>query len=168
MKVVLPHNADLTNVDLSGASEFHSEFGHEGQKVDVDLSGASEFIGDIDSDEIDVDLSGNSNIKGYMSADELDLDMGGASDATFRGQVTTLKLDLSGASNIKRTVNGTRYGFICDRCEGVMSGGSNAYIHCDDSIKVSLSDSSELYYTGDASTSGGDCTGGSNIVHDVL
>ena len=26
MKVILPYNADLTNVDLSGGSEFHSEY----------------------------------------------------------------------------------------------------------------------------------------------
>ena len=103
-----------------------------------------------------------------MAADELDLELSGASDATLEGQVVTLEINLTGASNIIEQVVGKRYALICDRCEGGMSGASNAYIHCDGSIKVSLSGGSELHYTGNASTSGSDCTGGSNIVHDVL
>ena len=40
MKVVIPYNADLTHIELSGASEFHSEFGLKGKKIEVELSGA--------------------------------------------------------------------------------------------------------------------------------
>ena len=186
LKVVIPFNADLTSVDLSGASEFHSEYGLDGQKievelsgasefycelyadeVDVDMSGASEFFGDIDADEIDLDLSGASKIEGYVTATELDIELSGGSDATLEGQVAELEVNLSGASNIIEKVVEHRYALICDHCEGTMSGGSDAYIHCDGSIKVSLSGGSELHYTGNASTSGSNCTGGSNIVHDV-
>jgi hypothetical protein len=168
MKVILPYNADLTNIDLSGASEFHSEFGLDGQKVDVDLSGASEFYCDLYADEIDMDLSGASKIEGYVTALDLDLELSGASDATLDGQITELEINLSGASNIIEKVFENRYAFICDRCEGDMSGGSNAYIHCDGSIKVNLSGGSELHYTGNAATTGSECTGGSVISHDVL
>ena len=187
MTVILPYNANLTSVDLSGASEFHSEYGLEGNKVDVELSGASDFYCDIDADEVDIDLSGASNffgdiwadeiemdltgaskIKGYAEALDLDLEMSGASEATFEGQVDMLKINLTGASDIKKTINGNRYGFACDQCEGTMSGASNVYIHCDGTIKVNLSGASNLHFTGSAFT--GDCTtsGGSNVSHDTL
>ena len=187
MTVILPYNAALTSVDLSGASEFHSEYGLEGNKVEVELSGASDFYCDIDADEVDIDLSGasdffsdiladeiemdltgSSKIKGYVEALDLDLEMSGASEATFEGQVDMLKIDLSGASDIKKTVDGNRYGFACDQCEGSLSGASNVYIHCGGTIKVNLSGASDLHFTGNAFT--GDCTssGGSNVCHDVL
>lgn len=168
MKVILPYNADLTSVDLSGASGFHSEYGLAGEKVDVELSGASEFYCDIDADEIEMDLSGASYVEGTIDASELDLDMSGASDATLEGQVATLDINLSGASNIIRKVVGNRYALACDQCKGSMSGGSDAYIHCDGTIKVDLSGGSELHYTGNAATTDSNCTGGSNISHDVL
>ena len=187
MKVILPFNADLTNVDLSGASEFHSEHGLDGEKVDVelsgassfdcsisadelelDLSGASEFTGGIYADEIDMDLSGASRIEGQVTATNLDLELSGGSDAILEGDVYELEINLSGGSSIIEKVVGNRYALNCDQCEGEMSGGSEAYIHCDGNIKVSLSGGSELHYTGNASTSGCDCSGGSNVVHDVL
>ena len=187
MIVILPYNFDLRSVDLSGASEFHSEYGLEGNKVEVELSGASDFYCDIDADEVDInlsgasnfigevladeiemDLTGSSNIKGYVEALDLDLELSGASDATLEGQVDMLMINLSGASNIKKTINGNRYGFTCDQCEGTITGASNVYIHCDGTIKVNLSGASDLHFTGDAFT--GDCTtsGGSDIYHDTL
>ena len=168
MTVILPYNADLTSVDLSGASEFHSEYGLEGDKVKVELSGASEFYCDIDADEVDIELSGASDIQGYVNALDLNLEMSGASDATFEGQVGTLKMDLSGASSIKKTVFGTRYGFACNQCEGEMSGASDIYIHCDGNIKVNLSGASVLHFTGSGNTADSHTSGGSDIIHDVL
>ena len=187
LKVLLPYNAGLKSVDLSGASEFHSEYGLAAEKVevelsgasefycdieatevDVELSGASDFLGDIVADDIDMSLSGSSSIKGNVTATELDLDLSGASDATLTGQTNMIKLDLSGASNIKKTIIGTQYSLSCDQCEGSMSGSSDAYIYCDGSIKVSLSGASGLHYTGNAATTGSTTSGGSNIFHDVL
>lgn len=187
MTVILPYNADLTSVELSGASVFHSEYCLEGEKVEVGLSGASDFYCDIDADEVNIslsgasdffgevlaeeiemDLSGSSKIKGYVDADELDLDLSGASEATIEGQVGTLKMDLTGASDINKTINGNRYGFACDQCEGSISGASNVYINCDGTIKVNLSGASDLHYTGNAATTGSTTSGGSDIYHDTL
>ena len=187
MTVILPYNFDLRSVDLSGASEFHSEYGLEGNKVEVELSGASDFYCDIDADEVDIDLSGasdffgdiladeiemdltgSSKIKGYVEALDLDLEMSGASDATLEGQVDMLMINLSGASNIKKTIDGNRYGFTCDQCEGTMTGASNVYIHCDGTIKVNLSGASDLYFTGNAFTGDSITSGGSDIYHDTL
>lgn len=167
MKVVLPYNAGLKSVELSGASEFHSEYGLYGEKIEVELSGASKFYCDVDANEIDMDLSGASYAKGSIDASELDLDMSGASNATLRGQVTTLDIDLSGASSIKKTISGSSYGFECDVCKGEMSGGSDAYIHCNSIIKVNLSGGSDLHFTGNAFTADSSTSGGSEIVHDV-
>ena len=115
-----------------------------------------------------MDLSGSSSVKGNVTASELELDMSGASDAMLTGQVSTLKLGLSGASSLKRSIDGSHYAFVCDNCEGSMSGSSDAYIHCDGSITVSLSGASDLYYTGSAVTRGSSTSGSSNIVHDEL
>ena len=184
LKAVIPYNADLTSVDLSGASEFHSEYGIKGQRVEVglsgasdfycnveandeakiELSGASEFEGNVMADEIEMDLSGSSNIKGNVSATDLDLDLSGASDATLRGSVGALKIDLTDSSNIIRKVVGKYYALACDHCEGSMSGASEAYIHCDGRICVDLSGASHLHYTGDGISSGcGNTSGGSSI-----
>ena len=187
MKVVIPYNTDLTSVELSGASEFRSEYGLEGQKVEVDLSGASDFYCDINADEVDVDLSGasnfygdiladeiemelsgSSNSKGYVEVLDFDLNMSGASDATLEGYVGMLKIDLKGSSNIVKKVVGNRYALACDRCEGTMSGASDVYIHCDGAIKVNLSGASELHFTGDGNPADSNTSGGSDIIHDVL
>lgn len=187
LKAIIPYNANLTSVDLSGASEFRSEYGLEGQKVDVELSGASNFYCDIDADEVDIsisgasnffgdiwadqidmDLSGGSNINGNVAANDLDLELSGASNAKLLGQVGMLKVDLTGASNIVKQIVENRYGLVCDQCEGSITGASNAYIHCDGNIRVSLSGASDLHYTGDANTTGSTTSGASNIIHDVL
>ena len=168
LKAIIPYNANLTSVDLSGASEFHSEYGLFGENVEVDLSGASDFYCDIDAIEIDMNLSGASHFTGNIDASSLDLDMSGASDATLKGQVTTLDPRFVGASSIKKTFNDSSYGFECDVCKGEMSGASDAYIHCNLIINVNLSGGSDLHYTGAAFTADSNCTGGSNIIHDVL
>ena len=168
LKVLLPYNPDLRKVELSGSSDFHSPFPLTGRKVELDISGASDFYGDIDADEIEMDLSGASNIRGFVNAVELDIALSGASDATLEGMVSSLELDLSGSSNIARKVVGNSYSIACDRCKGSLSGSSNAYIHCETSIKASISGGSNLHYTGNAATGGSSTSGGSNIIHDVL
>ena len=70
LKAVVPYNAELTSVVLSGASEFHSEYGLYGEDVEVELSGASDFYCDIMADEVDVNLSGASDFHGNIEADE--------------------------------------------------------------------------------------------------
>ncbi len=168
MTVILPYNADLKKVSLSGASGFHTDYPIVAQEVEVDLSGSSDFYGDIEAGEVEMDLSGSSSLKGSVVASKLDLDMSGASDVNIAGLVSTLKIDLTGSSSIEKAYNGNKYALECDQCEGSLSGSSDAYIHCDGSITVSLSGSSDLHYTGSASTRGCSTSGSSNVVHDVL
>lgn len=169
LKVVLPYNEDLLSVDLSGATEFHSEYGLDGENLKVELSGASKFDCDLLASEgVDMILSGASKVECGIIADELKLEMSGASQATLIGGVTSLKLDLSGASKLMEKVIGTEYALSCDQCEGSISGGSKAYIHCDGIIKVDLSGASQLHYTGNGNYSESSCSGGSEIFHDTL
>ena len=58
--------------------------------------------------------------------------------------------------------------FECDFCKGEMSGGSDAYIHCNSIIKVNLSGASDLHFTGNAFTADSETSGASKIIHDVL
>ena len=185
MIVILPYNADLNTVVLSGTSTFESDYGLSSENIQVELSGASEFhgkvdtyrvniklsgasdyFGDMQATEVSMDLDGSSTIQGNVYASDLSLVMSGASDATLGGHVTKLDMDLSGASTIVKTVVDGYYGFACYQCTGKMSGASKAYIHCNDNITVDLSGGSDLHFTGNAFT--GDCTtsGGSHIIHD--
>ena len=169
LKVVLPYNEDLVSVNLSGATEFHSEYGLAGENLKVELSGASKFDCDLLSSEgIDMIMSGASKAESAIIADELKLEMSGASQATLIGGVSYLKLDLSGASKLMEKVIGTEYSLSCDQCEGSISGGSKAYIHCDGTIKVDLSGASQLHFTGTAFTGDSSTSGGSEIIHDTL
>ena len=149
MKVLLPYNPDLNDVDLSGASDFHSTFAITGQKVELELSGASDFYG-------------------FVEADELELKISGSSNATIDGVVGKLDMSISGSSDLKEKIVGNHYSLVCDQCKCSVSGSSDAYIHCDGSIKGGVSGSSELHYTGNASTSGCSISGSSSVTHDVL
>ena len=149
MKVLLPYNPDLATVSLSGASEFHSAFAIAGQDVEVECSGASSFIGIVDAAELTLSLSG-------------------ASEAVIDGTADRINMDISGSSNLERKIIDNRYSLACNQCECAISGSSDAYIHCDGTIKGSVSGSSELHYTGNASTTECSTSGSSEITHDVL
>ena len=165
MKVILPYNAELRRIGLHGASEFHTDFTIVAEEVEIELTGASDFYGNIEAGDIEMDLSGASSFSGHVSTHEMDLDMSGSSDAALEGQVDYLDMDLSGASTIKNIVVDNHYALVCDRCNGSMSGSSDAYLHSDGTITVTLSGGSDLYYTGSANTRGSSMSGSSEIIH---
>lgn len=138
LKAVIPYNADLTSVDLSGASEFHSEYGLEGQKVEVELSGASEFYSDVDADEIKIDLSGASNFHSDAVADKVEAHLSGSSD--FFGDVLADEIDMEllGSSTIEGNVS-------ADELDLDMSGASDATLvgHVTQ-LKIDLTGSSNI------------------------
>ena len=138
LKAVIPYNADLTSVDLSGASEFHSEYGLDGQKVEVELSGASEFYSDVDADEIKIDLSGASNFHGDAVADKVEAHLSGSSD--FFGDVLADEIDMEllGSSTIEGNVS-------ADELDLDMSGASDATLvgHVTQ-LKIDLTGSSNI------------------------
>ena len=137
-------------------------------EADIELSGASDFKGDIRSGVIKMDLDGSSDIEGGVGADVLEVVLSGASEAKLIGKVVVLKIDLSGSSGIAEQVVDHHYALACEHCEGEMSGASDAYIHCDGNIKVSLSGSSKLHFTGEGNPAESTVSGGSEIIYDVL
>ena len=149
MTVLLPYNPNLTKVDLSGASDFRSNFALTGHEVEIEVSGASDFYG-------------------FVNAEELELDLSGSSDATIEGVVGELDMNISGSSDLVQKIVDHRYSLACSTCKCSISGSSDAFIHCDNAITGSVSGSSSLNYTGNASTSGCSVSGSSSVVHDVL
>lgn len=149
IQVILPYNPELKSVNLSGASDFTSDFVFTGQRVEVSLSGASDFNGRVETEELKLTLSGSS-------------------EATVKGQTGILGLELSGSSDLVRKTDGNRYALWCDKCECAISGSSDAFIHCDGEITGSISGSSRLHFTGNAFTADCDVSGSSDLIHDVL
>ena len=149
MEVLLPRNADLTKVHLSGASDFHTPFALTGQNIEVVCSGASEF-------------------EGLVEADKLTLNISGSSDVAIEGTVNKLNMSISGSSELEQKIVDRHYSLVCDQCECSISGSSEAYIQCDGTIRGSVSGSSSLHFTGTAFTADCSTSGSSEIKHDVF
>lgn len=116
-------------------------------------------------------LSDASDIEGEINAEKLSIHLANASDAQLTGHVGELTLNLKNASSIKKNIIGQRYGLSCDNCDVALEDASNAYIHCDGTIRViELSGASDLHYTGNAEIilTGGTPPSSSDIKHDVL
>ena len=115
-------------------------------------------------------LSDASDIEGDVNAEELTINLRNASDAKLKGYVKNLALNLKDASGIKKNVINSRYGLSCDECTVSMEDASDAYIHCDGTIRiVKLSGASDLHYTGNAEIIlTGSTSSSSDIKHDVL
>ena len=191
IKIILPYNPNLQEIELSGASNFQSEFTLKNEKIDINLSGASDFQCDIETKEIeielsgsadfkgnliaqniDIELSGSSDIEGNITAQNTNIELSGSSDATLLGETNTLSIKSSGASSITKKIINNHYSLICNQCECDLSGSSDVYIHCNDNINIiNLSGASSLHYTGNAKITlndGDNISGSSDIIHDTL
>jgi len=115
---------------------------------DLELSGASSFTGDLRGDDVDIELSGASTYRGIVEATELDIDLSGSSDAILSGACQTkMEIDLSGASTLKAANLSAMSVF------GEMSGASDADVTVCSDLNVELSGASTLTY----GTSSEDC-----------
>jgi len=121
MKVILPYNADLSSVELSGASGFRSEYGLVGQKSLVELSGASDFYCDLLANEIVVRLSGASEFHGEIQGDQVDIYLSGSSNLYGNVVADDLNMKLSGSSDIECDVDAYELDLV-------MSGASDALL----------------------------------------
>lgn len=118
--VVLPRNAQLSDLDLSGASSFCGDL--KGSDVEIDLSGASEFQGNVMADEMEIDLSG-------------------ASKASLSGSCAgMIDIEVSGASYLNAA------SVDAQSVQGDLSGASSADVTICNNVKVNLSGASHLTY----------------------
>ena len=168
LKAIIPYSAALKSIDMSGAGSLHSPIPVAAEKVDIEISGAARFLSDIAADEVDFDLSGACSFKGQVLASKLDMEISGAAELDLTGHADALTLDVSGACKMMDNVVDGMYSFMCNTCEGLASGACKLYIHCTESINVSLSGAGELHYTGSAATTGSSTSGASKIIHDVF
>ena len=119
-KAVIPANANLRELDLSGASS---------------------FVGDLNGHDVDIDISGASTFRGNVDADEIDLDLSGASNAFINGRCQNkMEIDLSGASTLKAAA------LEAQSVSGHLSGASNADVTVCSALNVELSGASTLTY----------------------
>ena len=138
-KVLLPRNSALCDVELSGASSFRGNL--QGDKVDLEVSGASDFYGNLLASEVNMDLSGASSFKGDINADEIDMEISGSSKVSSSGICTEqFDMEISGSSNLDA------FGLECRKVSGKLSGSSDVRISCCESLTVTVSGSSDLYY----------------------
>ena len=108
---------------------------------DLELSGASSFTGDLRGADVDIELSGASTYRGNVEATELDIDLSGASDAILSGACQTkMEIDLSGASTLKAA------DLSAMSVSGEMSGASDADVTVCSALNVELSGASTLTY----------------------
>lgn len=108
---------------------------------DIELSGASSFVGNLNGHDVDLDLSGASTFRGCVEADEIDLDLSGASNAFINGCCQNeMEIDLSGASTLKAE------NLNAQSVSGHMSGASFADVTVCSSLNVELSGASTLTY----------------------
>ncbi|MCR4871930.1 MAG: DUF2807 domain-containing protein [Bacteroidales bacterium] len=115
---------------------------------DLELSGASSFTGDLRGNNVNIELSGASTYRGSIEATELDIDLSGASDAILSGACQTkMEIDLSGASTLKAA------NLSAMSVYGEMSGASDADVTVCSDLNVELSGASTLTY----GTSSEDC-----------
>ena len=107
----------------------------------LELSGASSFTGNLRGNNVDLDLSGASTCRGTIEAMKLDIDLSGASVAIINGVCQTkMEIDLSGASTLKAA------NLSALSVHGEMSGASDADVTVCSALNVELSGASTLTY----------------------
>ena len=144
--VILPPNAQLKDLELSGASSFTGNL--QGVTSDIELSGASDFYGNVTASDVDFEISGASSYNGIVACDEVDVDLSGSSTLTIQGACSgKMEMGVSGASQVKAS------GFDTDAVTGSLSGSSDADVTVCSLLKVNVSGASDLTY----GTSSSDC-----------
>ena len=128
----------LTELDLSGGSVAHITMDIGGKSFAAHLSGGSSLEGDLRCADVSFDLSGGSEVGVTGAAHNLELDGSGGSE---------FKLREFSVANV--TVD--------------MSGGSEAVVNMEGSLRASQSGGSELTYYGHATVEENESSGGSKI-----
>ena len=146
-RVLVPSQKALNEIAVSGASSVVVEQPLRAADVEIDLSGASNLIASVYATEGSVNLSGSSR-------------------ADLQGEVRELKVGISGASQVCSEKRDGQFALRADKVNGHLSGSSALSVHSDGAIRCSVSGASTIYFTGNANTSGTDCTGASVIVRE--
>jgi len=122
-------------------------------------SGGSDIISqsDFKLNNLSIISSGGSDINLNLSANYLKVVTSGGSDIYLKGKANQLNLTASGGSNVKA------FGLIVDDINVVTSGGSDAELCAEKSIKAVASGASDIKYKGNTSKSSQSSSGASSI-----
>lgn len=140
---------------LSGASNMKGDI--KGGDINFDLNGASNAKINSTGTSFIASQSGASNFKGEINSAKISFDINGASVADIDGSTTNLVVNTSGASNFKggdlEAVN----------CKIEATGASSANINVSKDIDATATGASSIHYSGGASLSRVDVSGGSTV-----
>jgi hypothetical protein len=160
---------------LSGASKLDLDM--ETGKFNSEISGASEMTAIIKSTNSDIRLSGSSELMLDMTTGNFVYKSSGASDASGNIEAISTSLHLSGSSRIELTGSGgdidlsgsgaSNFRLVQYHVKDIniqLNGASNADMNINETIRGSLSGSSELLYEGNPILSDRlDISGGSRM-----
>lgn len=148
--VTLPYNSHLTDVRVRSNSEFHTDYGLEGDEVDVLAENHSRFYGYLRADIIELKVKDHSDVSIDFDAESLAyVEIKESSNARLEGYAHKVNLEMNDNSVLEKRWNGSLYAFMCDFCQGHMNDNCKAYIDCEESISMTLTNNSYLYYTSD-------------------
>ena len=173
------YGCSFDKIKLSNVKIEADKTAFKNDNIDINLSGACKFnIEEINCNELDLDISGATNVNiSMLNTSNLNIDMSGASKI----EINNLKADnakayLSGASKLKlagSTTKGEYYGsgaslFELKDCRSNdvkldLSGASDAYVSFNNSLKGSISGSSEVIYYSDSNNVDISTSGGSDV-----
>lgn len=100
--------------------------------------------GTIQTSALSLNVSGGSDFNGAVEINDLNVDASGGSDVFISGKTNNLDVDASGGSDFKG------YGLIAETCDLNCSGGSDAFVTVNKSIKAEASGGSDIFYKGGA------------------
>ncbi len=129
----------LTKISGSGLVNFQFENEMTGQNLMIDLSGASKLKGTLKLEKLNVSLSGSSL-----------LELSGESDL--------FELDASGASIVRD------YSFVINKFQADLDGASELHLTINESMNITASGASIIYYKGNGQINTQILSGASQII----
>ncbi len=148
-EITLPFEPNLKEVLVNMDSEFHTDYGIEGETCRVKVDQRSKFHGYVLADELKVTVSDHSEATiAYDVANRMDVDISEYSEVDFDGYVPDVHMEMSGSSKIYPRWDGDYYAFHCDYLYGTMDDNCVCYVDCESEIAMHLTNYCTLYYTG--------------------
>jgi hypothetical protein len=150
---------DLTELNLTGASQANVSGFESDNNFRLYVSGASEIDMDMTTGDFFTKLSGASRVSGSLTATKTDIELSGASRIKLSGSGGDITLEGSGASDAELK-NYTGEDASID-----FSGASHANLNVSGRLDVQLRGASSLDYYGNPTMGNIDTSGASSINH---
>ena len=126
---------------------------------ELNVSGASDVLiaGVMELPSLSIQLTGASDLKGEIKVGDLNIKLSGASDVKLTGTAKNVNIESSGASDVKA------FGLIAENCNAKVSGASDVNITVNKEISANASGASDVHFKGPAEIKMKQATGASNV-----